>query len=88
MATDKKKNTTQPDSIIRVKAKTKERLEELRHPGQSYDGVMEEILNFWEENHDPRREEAHGPPPPAVAPQKEPAKTLSWWWPAEMAQKH
>jgi predicted DNA-binding protein len=30
---------------IRLKAKTKERLDKLRHEGQTYDGIISEILN-------------------------------------------
>jgi predicted DNA-binding protein len=33
---------------IRLKAKTKERLDELKHEGQTYDGIINEILNQLE----------------------------------------
>lgn len=66
--------------IVRVRTETKSRLDKLRHPGQSYDGVLEEVLDFWDEHH------AGGslPKPAGQAPsprEKEADKASWWWWP-------
>ena len=36
--------STRDTSPIRVNNKTKAALDELRHPGQSYDGLLQELL--------------------------------------------
>jgi len=33
---------------VRIKVSTKERLDKYRHPGQSVDGVVQEVLNLLE----------------------------------------
>jgi len=36
------------DKSIRLKAKTIERLDKIKHQGQSYDGIVTELLDFYE----------------------------------------
>ena len=36
--------TTRDTKSIRLSSKTKAALDELRHPGQSYDGLLQELL--------------------------------------------
>ena len=36
--------TTRDTKSIRLNSKTKAALDELRHPGQSYDGLLQELL--------------------------------------------
>ncbi|MBI2908918.1 MAG: hypothetical protein HYX92_14845 [Chloroflexi bacterium] len=33
---------------VRISKQTKASLDELRHPGQSYDGVLQELLECWQ----------------------------------------
>jgi len=44
MGVNKKKR-----SSISVKWKTKDALDSLKHAGQSYDGLIQELIKFWEE---------------------------------------
>ena len=44
MAVNKKKR-----SSISVKLKTKDALDSLKHAGQSYDGLIQELIKFWNE---------------------------------------
>lgn len=73
--------------VIRVSTQTKNRLDKLRHPGQSYEGFLEELLNFWEENHAakggfqvqfPAQQPAKQSPDGQLAETK--AGNPSWWW--------
>ncbi|HEY90581.1 MAG TPA: hypothetical protein G4O07_01985 [Dehalococcoidia bacterium] len=36
-------------SSISVKWKTKDALDSLKHAGQSYDGLIQELIKFWKE---------------------------------------
>ena len=36
-----------------VRRQTKDSLDSIKHPGQSYDGVIQELIKFWEEEHEP-----------------------------------
>ena len=40
--------------LIKLKAKTIERLDKIKHKGQSYDGIVAELLDFYEEKHEQR----------------------------------
>lgn len=39
------------DKLIRVSSQTKDTLDAIKHPGQSYDGVIQELVEFWEQAH-------------------------------------
>ena len=34
---------------IAVKQQTKDGLDSIKHPGQSYDGVIQDLLEFWKQ---------------------------------------
>lgn len=34
---------------ISILAETKDALDSIKHPGQSYDGLTQEIIRFWKE---------------------------------------
>ncbi|MBI2869998.1 MAG: hypothetical protein HYX96_09260 [Chloroflexi bacterium] len=75
---------SEKSSILRLRITTKERLDQLRHPGQSYDGILEEIIDFWHMQHSQQDLHQMRPPtpyPPAATPAEMRAKELSWWWP-------
>ena len=42
------KVTTKPGKAIKLRALTVERLDKLRHKGQSYDGIISEIIDSIE----------------------------------------
>jgi len=42
VATDKAKRTT-----ISILQQTKDALDSMKHPGQSYEGLIQELLQFW-----------------------------------------
>lgn len=46
MVSDETKWTT-----IRVSQQTKDGLDSVKHPGQSYDGLIQELTNFWKRGH-------------------------------------
>ncbi|MBA7645463.1 hypothetical protein ES703_53221 [subsurface metagenome] len=46
MVGDKSDRT--PISVLRP---TKNALDSMKHPGQSYDGLIQELINFWREEH-------------------------------------
>jgi len=37
-------------TTIAVSRQTKDALVSIKHPGQSYDGVIQELVKFWREN--------------------------------------
>jgi len=42
------KVTTKHGKTIKLRAMTAERLDKLRHKGQSYDGVIAELIDYFE----------------------------------------
>ena len=36
---------------LAVKRETKEALDSIKHPGQTYDGVVQELVILWKEQH-------------------------------------
>jgi len=36
-------------SCIAVRQQTKDDLDSIKHPGQSYDGVIQDLIRFWNE---------------------------------------
>ncbi|MBE9501411.1 MAG: hypothetical protein IMY87_03150 [Chloroflexi bacterium] len=42
------------DKSIKLKAKTIERLDKIKHKGQTYAGIVEELIDFFEEKHKQR----------------------------------
>ncbi len=38
-------------SCIAVRQQTKNALDSVKHPGQSYDGVIQEVIKFWKKEH-------------------------------------
>lgn len=36
---------------VAISPQTKKRLDAVKHPGQSYDGLLQELMNIWEKNH-------------------------------------
>ena len=46
VATDKAKRVT-----VSIRGQTKDSLDSIKHPGQSYDGLIEELIRFWEKGH-------------------------------------
>ena len=44
---------TQPmkRSHLSISKQTKNDLDSIKHPGQSYDGLLKELVKFWEEKH-------------------------------------
>ncbi len=60
---------------MRMRLEIKERLDRVSHPGQSYDGIIEEMLDFWEQNH---------PTGGAYSPSTEVPRKKDgegdWWW--------
>ncbi len=36
-------------SCIAVRQQTKDGLDSVKHPGQSYDGVIQDLLQFWKQ---------------------------------------
>ena len=36
-------------SCIAVRQQTKDDLDSVKHPGQSYDGVIQDLLEFWKQ---------------------------------------
>ena len=52
MVTNKDKRTS-----ISISGRNKSRLDALKHPGQSYDGLLSELMNIWEKNL-PKKEES------------------------------
>lgn len=43
-------NKSKPTSIA-VTTKTKDALKSIKHPGQSYDGLLQELIKFWKSGH-------------------------------------
>jgi len=43
---DKRKRTT-----VSILWQTKDRLESIKHPGQSYEGLIQELIKLWEREH-------------------------------------
>ena len=41
-------------STIALSTEIKERLDEIKHPGQSYDGLIRELVDFWKKAHPPK----------------------------------
>jgi hypothetical protein len=41
----------QKRSNISVSQRTKDALDSIRHAGQSYDGVIQELTGFWKSSH-------------------------------------
>ena len=41
-------------STVSISCQTKEELDKLRHPGQSWNGLFKELLEFWVEEHKPK----------------------------------
>ena len=37
-------------SSLSLSQTTKDGLDSIRHPGQSYDGLMQELVRFWKES--------------------------------------
>lgn len=52
MANDTK-NKSKPTSIA-VSTKTKDALNSIKHPGQSYDGLLQELIKLWKSGHKKR----------------------------------
>lgn len=50
---DEGKRTT-----VSISRRTKDALDSMKHPGQSYDGLIQELTKFWKEEH---RVEERGP---------------------------
>ena len=48
MGSAKSRIAKTPRTSIGVKIKTKERLDHSRHPGQSYDGFVWQLIDLWE----------------------------------------
>lgn len=48
MVTMKGETPTKQAKSIKLKAKTVERLDKVKHQGQSYDGIVAELLDFYE----------------------------------------
>ena len=40
-------------STIGLRASTKRRLDRCRAPGQCYDGIIQQMVDFWEKNNEP-----------------------------------
>ena len=49
-----RKVTTKHGKVIKLKIMTAERLDKLRHKGQSYDGTIAELIDYFEK----KREES------------------------------
>jgi len=47
-------NGNRKRTTISISIRTKEELDKLKHPGQSYDGLFKELLEFWVEEHKPK----------------------------------
>ena len=45
VTTNEAKRTT-----IAISQRTKDALDSIKHPGQSYEGVLQELVKFWREN--------------------------------------
>lgn len=48
MVTMKQKVASKTGKTIKIRPTTVERLDKLRHKGQSYDGVIAELLDYYE----------------------------------------
>lgn len=40
-------------TTVMIHRQTKAVLDSIRHPGQSYEGVIEELIKFWKKEHEP-----------------------------------
>lgn len=84
--TSGKKGTKQPIGItVRIRRETKARLDKIRHPGQSYDGLFEELLDVWDENIRAGRQPRLSVEEPEEAPGKK--VESEWWWAPERGGK-
>ena len=45
-------NGNRKRTTVSISCQTKEELDKLKHPGQSYDGLFKELLGFWVEEHE------------------------------------
>lgn len=42
-------NQVKRHTTIAISQQNKDALDSIKHPGQSYDGAIQELLNFWKE---------------------------------------
>lgn len=85
MTSGKKGTKRQGGITVRIRRETKSRLDKIRHPGQSYDGLFEELLDAWDENIRAGRQHRLSVEEPAEAPDKRAEN--EWWWAPERGGK-